>query len=60
MRKREKSKKMKKSVRERDREREKGGRHNPFGAIHRRKSIRREDKRQVLTENTNICFPWVQ
>lgn len=48
------------SVRRRDRQREEGGRHHPFGAIHRRKRIRREDKRQVLTENMYICLPWVQ
>lgn len=39
-------------------EREKGGRHDPFGAFHKRKRIMWEDKRQVLTENMNICLPW--
>lgn len=53
--------KLEESERKRDKEKkEKGGRHNPFGATHRRKRIRRRgDKRQVLTENMNICLPRV-
>lgn len=41
------AKENEKKVKERERQREKGGRHNPFGVIHRRKRIRMGDKRQI-------------